>query len=311
MRVAWVIGRRGLLGAALARSLARSGTSAFEPDDGLPWHDEAMLPVTMKAIARRFAHHVGPDDDWEVHWAAGIGSMNSPAAVFVPEVVALEALLSVLAATPLDRSRGCLTFASSAGAIYAGASRGLVTERVAEAPTTAYAEAKLALERAVRTFTDDTGIRHLIFRLSTLYGAAQSKRRGLITHIAQCLVLNRPVQIFVPLDTIRDYIAVDDAAELMIDTVRIARGSMMKIVASQQPATVGEIVAIFKRIARRPLRVVTSATPATGIYTSCIQFRSLVEPLARRQPTSLVVGIGDVLRAELLRMASSIDHAKR
>ena len=63
----------------------------------------------------------------------------------------------------------------------------------------------------------------LVARLSTLYGPGQSrgKPQGLIAHIARGVVRNQPVRIYVPLDTVRDYLAADDAAaatELIVHT---------------------------------------------------------------------------------------------
>ena len=46
------------------------------------------------------------------------------------------------------------------------------------------------------------------------------KPQGLLTHIARCIIGNRPIQIYVPLDTVRDDIAADDAAAIMVAGVR-------------------------------------------------------------------------------------------
>lgn len=148
-------------------------------------------------------------------------------------------------------------------------------------------------------------MRLLIARISTLYGVGQAsgKPQGLLTHMSRCLIRNEAIQIYVSLDTIRDYIMADDAAANVIETARsLAPGAaVMRIVASEQPATISEIVSIFKRIARRPPRIVKSDAPASSVYSRRIQFRSLLPLSGSRRPTSLLVGISQVLAAERLR----------
>ena len=171
-------------------------------------------------------------------------------------------------------------------------------------------------EAMAARFASETDVDVFIARISTLYGVGQSgaKAQGLLTHISRCIVRNRAFQIFVPLDTIRDYIAADDAAAMMIEASRqgavptMKRGGRthIRIVASERPTTIGEIVAIFKRIARRPPRFVTSATPASSVYTRRMQFRSNLAPLPLAHPkTTLLVGISQVLEAERARYVAA------
>ena len=55
----------------------------------------------------------------------------------------------------------------------------------------------------------------MIGRFSNLYGPGQNlgKLQGLISRLALSAVTRQPINIFVPLDTIRDYVYVDDAAQ--------------------------------------------------------------------------------------------------
>lgn len=314
--LAWVIGRGGLLGSALSRALARDGTIEFVPDDRFEWGDPAKLHAQIEEAVRGFARAAGDADRWEIHWAAGVGTMMSAEDDLVSETRALAAMIEALGRNPsLAGERGIFSLASSAGAIYAASREPLICESTPVAPTGAYGRAKLEHEAMAARLATGQGVSVFIARISTLYGVGQSgaKAQGLLTHISRCIVRNRAFQIFVPLDTIRDYIAADDAAAMMIEASRHAaavvtqRGhAHIRIVASEQPATVGEIVAVFKRIARRPPRFVTSATPASSVYTRRIQFRSSVPPLAFSRPkTPLLVGISQLLEAERARYVAS------
>ncbi len=305
MTVAWVVGRGGLLGAALERALRSSGTTLFVPSRPFAWSEPDALIVSLHHETARFADAVGDRQSWEVYWAAGVGTMGSVAGALVAESVALDTLLDALGRCELPSGAGRLAFASSAGAIYAGSDAPLIDERTTEAPTTSYARAKLDAEERVRDFADRRGVATLIARMSTLYGVGQTtaKQQGLLTHISRCVVRNRPVQIFVPLDTIRDYLHVDEAASMTIDALRtvVAPHAVVKIVASEQPATISEIVSIFKRVSRRPPRIVTSSAPTSAIYARQMRFRSIVPPLRTQPSSGLALGIDRVLAAERLR----------
>jgi UDP-glucose 4-epimerase len=100
----------------------------------------------------------------------------------------------------------------------------------------------------------------------------------------------------------RDYISADDAAAIMVDSLRtsdVTMPAVTKIVASENPTTIAEIVSIFKRISRRAPRIITSTNRLTAIYTRRMQFRSGVPPQRRpSQQTSLLTGIAQIMEAE-------------
>jgi UDP-glucose 4-epimerase len=116
------------------------------------------------------------------------------------------------------------------------------------------------------------------------------------------MLRNQPIQIYVPFDTIRDYLLADDAAAALISALAVASDkevALTKIVASEEPTTIAEIISIFKRIARRAPRIVTSASRMTAVYSRRVQFRSVVAADSAPVPrTSLLVGIAQVMAAE-------------
>lgn len=306
MTVAWVLGCNGLLGAAVCRQLRRQGTALYSFAERLRWCDEATVAVQLAAAVRAFAERTAGEDRWEVYWAAGVGTMGSSTSDLAPETRTLQSLLRLIESTPVLRAKpGALAIASSAGAIYAGSSDEIITEGTTQVPTTPYAYEKLKQEEVVRTFVlACEPANALIARISTIYGPGQAtgKQQGLLAHIARCIVRNQPIQIFVPFDTIRDYIAVDDAAEVMIAALRASSGQsriQTKIVAAERPATIAEIVSIFKRVTRRAPRIVTSASKLSGLYSRRVQFKSVTLPeCAPRSKTSLLVGIAQLMAAE-------------
>lgn len=306
MTLAWVLGSRGLLGSALSRVLRDNGAKLFSPDESFCWDNAPALATQIANATRTFAAAVDPADNWEIYWAAGLGTMSSPAEAFAPETHALSLLLEHLVSNKkLATTSGAIAFASSAGAIYAGATQDIITEDSPPAPTTDYARKKLEQEELVSGFVNQSStMTALIARISTLYGPGQAtgKKQGLMTHIARSILRNQPVQIYVPYDTIRDYISADDAASAIVNSLRYAskkRGVVTKIIASEHPATIAEIVSIFKRVARRKPRIVTSASKLSGLYSRRVQFRSVVLRENRMPPPQqLAIGIAQLMQAE-------------
>lgn len=313
MTIAWVIGGNGLLGSSLLRVLRRTGINLFTPAEPFRWDNEPELTRQLKAAVKYFASFVSTEMSWEIYWAAGMGTMSSTEHELAVETKVLTTLLNLVESEPkLIEAKGCFVFASSAGAIYAGRTDESINENTPAAPTTPYAHAKLRQESLISAVSSaNSRITALIARISTLYGPGQAagKQQGLITQIARRILRNQPIQIYVPLDTIRDYISADDAAAVMVATLRLINGKagvFTKIIASEQPTTIAEIVSIYKRIARRTPRIFTSANKLSGIYSRRIQFHSIaILPNEQIPRTSLLIGISQVMAAERSAYAQS------
>jgi UDP-glucose 4-epimerase len=306
MSVAWVLGSSGLLGSALSRALHGRGCTLFSPQGRLPWGDPPALAQALQSAVQDFGDQAAGAVSWEIYWAAGTGAMGSQADELAGETQALQTLLQQLSADArLMHGDGAVALASSAGAIYAGAADELITEDTVAAPTTPYACAKLQQEDLLRAFVGGrTRPRALVARISTLYGPGQAagKKQGLLTHMARSILRNRPIQIYVPYDTVRDYIEAGDAAERIVLALRSpaqATRCQLKIIASETPVTIAEIIAIFKRIARKNPRIVTSASRLGRLYTRRVQFRSVVpSDVPAPPPRQIAVGIAQLLMAE-------------
>jgi len=303
---AWIIGANGLLGSALQRTLKRRGIRLFKPAQRFLWDDEAKLHQQLLTEVKAFAGLVGKDNSWQIYWAAGIGTMSSREEELATETRTLSTVLKLIESEPsLMAVNGSFTFSSSAGAIYAGTNDDIITEDTAVAPTTDYAKEKLKQESLINDFAQSNSlITALLARISTLYGPGQAngKRQGLLAHIARCLLRNQSVHIYVPLDTIRDYIATDDAAAAIAaatQTLTASPGVFIKIIASEHATTIAEIISVYKRIARRKPRIISSASKLSDLYTRRIQFQSITVPIKEKTlKTSLLVGISQVMDAE-------------
>jgi UDP-glucose 4-epimerase len=269
----------------------------------------------MSAGTRDFAARLAADrcDGWSIYWCAGVGVIGTEAIRLETETQNLRLFLHDLGAA-LDERRisvpGRIFLASSAGGVFGGNGDRPLTETSAPRPISDYGRAKLAQEDVLVSWARARPeVSTLVGRLSNLYGPGQrqEKPQGLISHMSRCLILAVPVHIFVPLDTFRDYLFVDDAAERVVaGMVRLEAESragarqVLKIFASERETALSSLIGVFRRVGRRQLRVVSGLSPIRAQQPVRLQFRStLWADEAFRERTSLLDGVTEVHRHHL------------
>lgn len=312
-RPTWVIGAGGLLGKAVVRELQSRGIPVLTSK--IPWGDPESAREAFRDGAEllREAADSGP---WTIAWCAGAGVTGTSPDALEAELSLLAQALDVFEETlcaPGGRS-GAMFLASSAGGVYAGSSTPPFTEHSPVQPLAPYGFAKLRAEATVAEFARRSEVRTLIGRVSNLYGPGQNlqKPQGLISVFAKAHLTGAPVSVYVSLDTLRDYLFVDDASRLVADGLDrlilpdVHPGeTVVKILASQRADTIGNLIgacrAIFKR---RPL-IVLGASPFAKAQAHDLRLKSVVWPELDAHPvTPLAVGINNTVQ-EVQRLAIS------
>ena len=316
--LAWVIGRGGLLGSHVAAALAESHRVVEWTPTGGPFHwaDRDRVDVRFAESIAGFLEAAGSHEAVAIFWCAGSGVVATPANEMAVETETWERFLarlgSELAQRPLLRRPLSLVLASSAGGIYAGTRDAPLTEGSATLPLSPYGEAKLLQETALRRWTHTRPeVSTLVARIANLYGPGQrpDKPQGLISQMSRCLIHQRPLHIYVPFDTVRDFVFAEDAARALVRwSARLRREAesagrsvhVLKICASERSATIASLVGLFRGLGKRRLRIVSGLHPLKGQHPQRQRFRSTVwsdEP--RPDATSLLVGIHRVYRHQL------------
>jgi UDP-glucose 4-epimerase len=295
---AWVIGHRGLLGSAIAREISRRAGWELLDAAPLSWTDGLdALQDQARTHAARLALG-SPGDRWTVIWAGGAAVTSSSDQQVDDELAQLRAVFAGMSAALTGTELpGAFFYASSAGGVYAGSDDPPYTELTPPMPLSPYGRQKLLAEQAVTTFATELGADCLIGRISNLYGPGQrlDKVQGLISHLAVSRVTGRPTSIYVSLDTIRDYLYVDDAAQLILDALdrlAVQGGHVTKILASGQGTTIATLLGLFRALAKRRPNVVLGTSASSVYQASDLRLRSTVWPdLDRYRPTTLPDGI--------------------
>ena len=121
-----------------------------------------------------------------------------------------------------------------------------------------------------------------------------ARLKGIISHLSRCLIYRHPVSIYVPLDTRRDYLFIDDCARQIAASLSRTMSerprAVLKIFASGQSTSLAQIVGVFFRMAKhRPLIVSRQAQRTQSIS---VKFRSDVwRDLGGLRKTDLAAGI--------------------
>ena len=293
----WTIGAGGLLGSAVQRAVAAQGHRNFSAAV-LPWGNAVALTRVLADQAARFHTEAG-SAPWGVIWAAGRASTSSTPAQTQPELDALAAAIDALLVHRPTGPGGFL-LASSAGGVYAGSSNPPFTAQTEPVPLSAYGLLKLAQEALVAERLS-CGIPVVIGRFSNLYGPGQdlAKLQGLVSRVALAAVLRQPVTMFVPLDTMRDYIYADDAAAIALwHLERAVRPhgapptTEVVVIASGQSTPLGLVIHTVQDVAR--VRIPVAFGSHASARAQALDLRlapseaALIAPMVR---TTLPAGI--------------------
>ena len=303
MRI-WVIGRGGLLGQSVEAQCHSLG-HLYQPKEAFNWKVTLQIYQQLKASCHEF-FHLSQNEPWVIFWCAGRGTLASTDAQMEIENQTFTSFLGHIESTcpPESRRLGTLFYASSAGGIYAGSKDFPLTEQTKPAPLTPYGKSKLYQENRLRNFSHRLEIRYLIGRISNIYGTRQDlkKNQGLISAICYSVLKRQPLNIFVPLETSRNYIFVCDAARIIVKTVHRVSSSeesenaAIKLIVADENLTIGSILSTAKAILHVNPLITLSAPQTNFVQPRSLHFKSLVQTDIDLEPkTRFSVGIKNVM----------------
>jgi UDP-glucose 4-epimerase len=248
----------------------------------MPWgDDEALAAAANAGAALLLAAAATAEDRWAVIWVAGAAVTSTPPDRIAAELHQLGIVLDAIAdeATRAgSAARGSMFYASSAGGVYGGSEHPPFDETAVPVPISGYGRFKLDAERLLFEFSRSSGVSVVAGRIANLYGPGQNinKMQGLISHLAKAQFSPAPASIFVPLDTIRDYIYVRDCAEFVLDIVArllevtdaSGRTEAIKNVATGQAVTIANLLGHIRNLARASIYACRARSGPTSISVS-------------------------------------------
>jgi len=289
----WIIGAGGLLGGALTRQLNRNQLFRTLPNETINWADRDHVQHSFERNYQQLLTQAGTDP-WTVIWAAGHASTSSTHLDTRQELDTLQLLINVMNKFSTN-SQGTFFLTSSAGGVYAGSQDPPFTINTKPNPTSAYGELKLTQENLAKEQLTRT-CRVVIGRISNLYGPGQdiNKLQGLISQLAVSALTKKPLNIFVSLDTMRDYIYVDDAAETVIHLLDSdSENPSTHVVASGHPVSLGYLIQLAQGISRARIPLSIGAHSSSAAQARDLRLTPSVSP-ETGTPTTLPAGIKNV-----------------
>ena len=265
--IIWVIGAGGLLGSAVVRQ-AKKRSNTVITSSKVPWSnpEETIKKIRTDAASLRdqLASRVRPGTKWAIIWAAGHATTASSPEETDRELTTFEGCIHAINHELRTSPNGTFALASSAGAVYAGSADPPFSSSSPVQPLGPYGWLKARQETASRDFLD-SAIDTVMVRIANLFGPGQdlSKLQGLISRLALSSVTREPLTMFVPLDTMRDYITADDAATRLLHWVDVNETrSSIRVVASGQATSLGYIINVMQDVTRVQLPI------AYGLHAS-------------------------------------------
>lgn len=189
----------------------------------------------------------------------------------------LEPLLAVLSAMR-SRSIGGFTFLSSGGAVYGPDAPVPTPEEAATWPISSYGIMKLAAERYVAMYAREVGFAADLLRCANAYGPGEptTGSQGLIGIARASLMARQPITVFGDGTARRDYIHVDDLAEIVVRLAEQPSGTRVLNVGSGRATSITEIIdalsaelGVEAEVDRRPAR--TTDAPVTELDITRLQ----------------------------------------
>lgn len=299
--VIWIVGAGGLLGSALTRVLNQINTvEVFNPHK-VPWLDPEAVSKTFLTDSERFAHQVA-HRPWAVIWAAGHASTSTPRTEALKELDALRSLVHAIKQHH-PPSNGTFFLTSSAGGVYAGSEDPPFSATSTPKALSPYGELKLAQEELVLQEVADWA-HVLIGRISNLYGPGQdlNKLQGLISQLVLSSITKKPLKMFVSLDTLRDFIYTDDAANIISELVTNDKHNHhvnnhhvnIQVIASGQPVSLGYLIHLAEDIARTKIPMAVGAHASASAQARDLRLVPSHANSASKIETTLPAGIKNV-----------------
>lgn len=167
----------------------------------------------------------------------------------------------------VDASVSRVLFASTGGAIYGSQGLAEYDESDRTEPVSPYAIGKLAIEGYLRYFATVHGLASTALRISNPYGPRQQphRRQGFIPIAIRNILEERPVVRYGDGTMVRDYLYVEDLADMTSSLVAGAPSRPVYNLGSGQGTTVDEVLAALERVIGSPFAVESRPTPVTFV----------------------------------------------
>lgn len=152
-----------------------------------------------------------------------------------------------------------VVFASSGGTVYGESNDGPVDENHRLAPFSPYGITKVASENYLFYFNKKNRLNYDVYRMSNVFGAGSVKRGfGVITTWLRTVMNDEPIQLFGDGDSFKDYIYIDDAIALMLNSLQDLESTEVYNICSGTCSSLNEIIECIRDITGKKIETIKS-----------------------------------------------------
>jgi UDP-glucose 4-epimerase len=187
-----------------------------------------------------------------------------------------------------------ISFISSGGVVYGlAAEKGIVHETDAPLPVSPYGINKLAIEHYLEYFKRKQGLQYVVYRLTNPYGPRQyaKNNQGVIPTFLNKVRNDEELVILGDGNASRDYIYIEDAVRMMVDTFEQPNQHNIYNIGSGQETSVNQIIDGIKSLnPDKDIRVKYTEAPKTFLTKTQVSIDRYVSEYG--QPALLSLGEG-------------------
>lgn len=198
----------------------------------------------------------------------------------------------------VDAEVGKVAFISSGGAIYGTATspRGAAEDTV-PAPMSPYGICKLAIEHYLDYFKHKHGLNYTAYRLSNPYGPRQAfkQNQGVIPAFLGKIERDEPIVIYGDGQSSRDYIYIEDAAKMIVDTFRESTRHTVYNIGSGHQTSLKTIIDSLRDIYHKDFKVEYEEVPKTFAQRTDISMDRFIDEFGAPETTDFATGIKKTL----------------
>jgi len=221
----------------------------------------------------------GGGGPWRIIWAAGVGRVGAPAEALESEMQALIGLSNAVTRVPDKARAGQVVLASSAGALYGRHGSGIIRDDTPPCPLDTYGIMKVDQEDLLRQL-GDLGTSVVLCRFANVFGlrGRGALGGGLVCAGIRAAFDRKALQVYVNIDTRRDYVYNLDSARLALEVAdRAGPGVTTRLVCSGRTMSVAEVLETVRRVMRRRVPVVYGSRRETALQPRTLSLRSCTQ----------------------------------
>lgn len=196
-------------------------------------------------------------------------------------------------------------FISSGGTVYGKQeSNSPIKESNATNPISLYGFQKLMIEKAIEVFHHSLGLDYKILRLSNPYGPLQNplSGQGVISAFTYRIIKGMPIKLFGKGDVIRDFIYVQDAIEMIMNTIKCEKSGTLYNIGTGIGYSINQILKIIESLVKKKANIEYCNERPSDIPVNILDISKYLSEVSNVPPRPIEEGIGLLIKYFLNEM---------